>query len=117
MKKMLTLATLVACFALHEAKAQNVNGVRLSDIHADYIELSAEEQVFSRKIYVVFHYGQKSTNRADDLVKDDNGKNMEFNAVLELVNKMKNYGYELFQAYAEQYGKESSITKYILKRK
>lgn len=70
MKKIMTLATVVACFALFDAKAQNVNGIRFSDIRADYVELSQDRQIFSRKVHVIFEYGQKATRESEAYVKD-----------------------------------------------
>ncbi|WP_421945262.1 hypothetical protein [Pedobacter sp.] len=117
MKKITSLATVVACFALLSAKAQNVNGVRLSDIHADYVEIKGSVRPFSDKILISLEYGQVVGEFNDVVVKDDAGKRMEFNSVLDFVNKFKNYGYEAFQVYSEQSGKDSSRPVYFMKRK
>lgn len=117
MKKITALATVVACFALFSAKAQNVNGVRLSDIHADYVEIKSSVRPFSDKILISLEYGQIVREFNDVVVKDDASKRMEFNSAIDFVNKFKTYGYELFQAYSEQYGKDSSKPVYLMKRK
>ncbi|WP_231460425.1 MULTISPECIES: hypothetical protein [unclassified Pedobacter] len=116
MKKITALATAVACFALFSAKAQTINGVRLSDIHADYVEIKGSGKLFSDKILISLEYGQIVTEFNDVVVKDDAGKRMEFNSTIDFINKFKNYGYELFQVYSE-HGKDSSNAVYVMKRK
>ncbi|MCZ4223730.1 hypothetical protein [Pedobacter rhodius] len=117
MKKLFVLATAVACFAFSGAKAQNVNKVKLTDINSPYIEISEDTQPFSNKIGIRLEYGQKVDYSDDNLIRDDNGKRIGFNSLLDCANKMKNYGYEIFQAREVQNGKDSSYTKYLLKRK
>lgn len=116
MKKIITLATIVACFALSDAKAQNVNGVRLSDIHVDYIELRA---VYNRSdTYIAkLDFGQKIKRDKDLNIRDDDGNDLLFNSSVDCINKLKGYGYELFQTYVSLVGKETTRPVYILKRK
>lgn len=42
---------------------------------------------------------------------------MEFNSALDFVNKMKIYGYELFNSYAVNYRDDNIHKFYVLKRK
>lgn len=117
MKKSITLAAIVACFALGNAKAQTINGIKLADLKEEYLEVEAFRQAFSEKIFIWLEYGQKSKNRETSTVKDERGRNLEYNSVIDFVNKMKAYGYELFQVYAVNSTANSSASKYILKRK
>jgi len=116
MKKLLIAAALASCFGLSNAKSQTVNGLRLSEIRADYIQLRGNKRTFSDKFQIGLEYGQNTQNEENIYIKDDKGKKMEFESTLEFVNKMKNYNYELFQVFSERDG-DSSITVYVLKRK
>lgn len=109
------LATVVACFALSGAQAQNVNGVRMTDIHAEYLSLSVNP-VFGDAYTVYIDYGQKFKRYKERLLKNDEGKDLTFNSPMDCVIKFKNYGYELFQVYSE-HGKDSSNAIYVMKRK
>ena len=115
MKKLFILAALAACFAF-SVQAQTVNGIRLSEIKADYIELSAIKNGFSEKTWIMLEYGQKTWDNQDVYVKDDAGKKLEFNSAIDGVNQMKNYGYELFQVYSLSSGGDFQ-KYYVLKRK
>jgi hypothetical protein len=116
MKKLTLFAAAAACFAFSQLKAQNVNGVRLSDIHSEYIELKPVYNGSDTYISLL-DYGQKIKREKELIVKDDNNKELLFNSAMDCVNKLKNYGYDLFQTYSVQNGKESSQKIYVLKKK
>lgn len=117
MKKLWITAAAAACFALSAAKAQTVNGIRLTELKADYIEVSAVSSTFEDKLWIKLEYGQKVSALNDACIKDDNGKRLEFNSAIDGVNKLKNYGYELFNIYTRQIDKDSNNPIYVLKRK
>jgi len=117
MKKVLILVTLVAGFASADVKAQTVNGVRLTDINANYIQVREIKRTFAQKVFVSVEYGQIADDLNNTCIKDDLGKKMEFDSALEFVNKAKSYGYELFQVFSERQLKSDSKAVYVLKRK
>ncbi|WP_199118578.1 hypothetical protein [Pedobacter sp. ASV28] len=118
MKRTILLATMFACFAFGKASAQTINGVNLADLKEEYIEFHAFKQSFGGKMLIWLEYGQKvHDDRQAAIVKDERGKNMEFNSAVDFINKMKAYGYELLQAHTVS-SREDNVTKYyILKRK
>ncbi len=112
------LVILASCLSLRQAKAQMVNGVKLSEITADYLEITAIKRTFSDKIWISLEYGQKVWDLNDNTyIRDDNRKEMEFNSALDCVNKMKSYGYELFQVYSVKNVETDGRKYYVLKRK
>lgn len=117
MKKLIISAAVAACFALPNAKAQTVNGVRLSEIESSYIEISPIRFTFNKNVFIRLEYGQKVDNNQDVLIKDDNGKDMAFNSALDALNKLKNYGYELFNVYTDQVDEDTSRPVYVMKGK
>nr|RZJ43568.1 MAG: hypothetical protein EOO19_12850 [Chryseobacterium sp.] len=117
MKKLLISAALAACFALGNAKAQTVNGVRVSEIKCDYIQVKSVKRTFSDKVFISLEYGQNVPHIEDSYVKDDNGKRMEFDSALQFVNSLKHSNFELFQVFSEQAGADYSRHVYVFKRK
>lgn len=109
-------ALFAAGFALPGAKAQSVNGLRLSELRAEYIEIKSYKRVFSDDVLITLEYGQLVRSIDDLVIKDDLGKRMFFNSAIDFVNKMKSYGYALFQGYSEQDGKDTGRSVYVLKR-
>jgi hypothetical protein len=116
MKKLiLSVALAIGCFA-YEAKSQTVNGIRLTEIKADYIEIRVVKKSFSEKVFISLEYGQKVFDlNANTYIKDDNRKDLEFNSLIDAVNKLKSYGYELFQVYTIQ-DDSTNNRRYVLKR-
>ena len=112
MKKLIVFSAIAVCLAFAEAKAQTVNGVRLSEIRADYIEVSEFKRPLIDKIFIYLEYGQKIDDaRKNAVIKDDDGKDLEFNSLIDCVNRLKSYGYELFEVYT------NGVKYYVLKRK
>ncbi len=118
MKKLIVLSAIAACLAFSEVKAQTVNGVRLSEIRAEYIEISEFRRYLGEKTFIYLEYGQKiEFARANAVIKDDDGKDLEFNSLIDCVNKLRNYGYELFETYVLKYNEGNPVKYYILKKK
>ena len=117
MRKLILAAAIAACFGLSRAKAQNVNGVKLTEIHADYIQVRATKSFLADKQWIALEYGQKVGDNSELYIRDDNDRKLEFNSAIDAVNKMKAYGYELFSVYTEQLSTDSNRPVYVLKRK
>ena len=118
MKRTFLLATTFACFAFGKASAQTINGVKLAELKEPYLEFNVFKQTMSSKLFVWLEYGQKVNNdRQAAIVKDDNGKNLEVSSAIDFMKRMKEYGYELFQAYAVGDGSDNTSKFYVLKRK
>ncbi|WP_412467033.1 hypothetical protein [Pedobacter sp. KLB.chiD] len=117
MKKLTLAVAMAACFWLSDAKAQNVNGTKLTDIHVDYIQIRSIKSFLADKQWIALEYGQKTGDYSELYIRDDDDKKLEFNSAIDGVNKMKNYGYELFSVYTEQIDKDTNRPVYVLKKK
>ena len=108
---------IVSCLAFTSVKAQIVDGVKLSDLKEPYLEVSEYRRLLGNKTFIALDYGQKKDENGfqEVVVRDEKGKYLEYNSVIDFVNKMKPYGYELFQAYSVS--SENSWPRYILKKK
>lgn len=119
LKQQLMLKLAIAfCVTFSTVKAQTVNDVKLSDLKEDYLEVTQYRQLLSEKTFIAVDYGQKkdANNFREAVVRNEKGKYQEYNSVIDFVNKMKPYGYELFQVYVVVSGEDSKPT-YVLKRK
>ncbi len=118
MKRLILSLAIASCFAISKVKAQTINDVKLSDLKEEYLEVSEYRKFLGEKIFISVDYGQKknNTNIRDLVVKDEKGNYLEYNSVIEFINKMKTHDYELFQVYSLTTG-ENALPKYILKRK
>ncbi|MBN1989417.1 MAG: hypothetical protein JW783_08485 [Bacteroidales bacterium] len=116
MKKLL-LAFAIAISAL-AIKAQTVNGIPLDKIDVTYIDIVEYRKFVSDKVNIQLDYGQRShiLYNEERFVKDENGKDMEFNSMMDALNFLSKYGYEYIDSYVTR-SKESSTSHFLLKRK
>lgn len=118
MKRTFLLAAMLACFAYAKVSAQTINGIKLSDLKEEYLEVSAFERTFSTKQFIFLEYGQNVRDNFDaGIVRDDKGKPLPFNSLLDFVNQMKKYDYEVSEVFAVRDGDGRVKKFFILKRK
>lgn len=117
MKKLIAIVAIATC-CFGMAKAQTVNGVKLNELNAAYIELREVKPFLSKKVWIRLEFGQKVLdNHKNAYIKDDNDQPLAYNSALDCVNKMMEYGYELFQGYYFKTDEDHHQKIYILKRK
>ncbi|MDX9854410.1 MAG: hypothetical protein RBS81_11560 [Tenuifilaceae bacterium] len=116
MKKL--LLTLIITISALAAKSQTVNGISLDKIDATYIDIVEYKKFVSDKVNILLDYGQRShiIYNEEQFVKDKNGKDMEFNSIIDALNFLSKYGYEYIDSYITV-SKESSTCHFLLKQK
>lgn len=117
MKKILP-ALLALTFVIHSSYAQTVDDVPIKEIGTEYIQIVGREKLLSNKVNVEIDFGQGVPlfgNIKHSVIKDEDGKKMEFNSMVRALNFFSQYGYEFVQAYTTR--DESSNTVYYLMRK
>lgn len=111
MKKLFTLITfafLLCFFAfIQESYAQDVSAKRTEE----YCEVRTSHMIFKRKpvAYVDFGGGEQ-------LLKDEQGKEIKFDSSVAVLNYMNRKGWELVTTYVMIDGGDS-FTYYVMKRK
>jgi len=81
--------------------AQTVSGVALEDIDAEYLSISGS-RVFGGPLRLIVDFGQSLENQENSrfrrLVLGDDGKPLPFNSLMDGLNLMHKYGYELVES-------------------
>jgi len=118
MKKLILMLVITGCIAFSSVKAQTINGIKLSELNSEYLEINSVRQIFGDKTYIVLDYGQQpdANNFRNLIVKDANGKNLAYGSAVDFLNQMKAHAYELFQVYTVT-NSDSSTIKYVLQKK
>jgi len=106
MKKLfLFSAFIVVCCLVH---AQQQNYV--------YCELVGTGKIFSSKVTVQADFGQETTYwKGVDEIKDENGKKIRFNSMVDAMNFMGTKGWEFVQAYVVTESNQS-VYRWLLKK-
>ncbi|MFP3594239.1 hypothetical protein [Chryseobacterium sp. SIMBA_038] len=115
MKKLLILSLIsFSAFAF----AQTVNDVPLKDIDVDYVQIIGTGRSLSTKVNVEIDFGQETKSisfKNGTSIKDEKGRNIKFNSMMDALNFMSANGYAFQFAYTTNDEKDRSIY-YILKK-
>ncbi|MFD2523328.1 hypothetical protein [Emticicia soli] len=97
---------------------QTVNNIPLKDINVEYIQIVGTTKAFSSKVMIDIDFGQRNKlfNFNDTSLKDESGKLIELNSMIDALNFMSKNGYEFVQAYAFNVGGQN-VYHYLMKRK
>lgn len=111
MKKILTLLTVIvfACSVNSFAQAPE------SDVKYVYCEIVGIGKMLSNKVNVQIDFGQASGMFEDTRLKDENGKAVKFNSMVDAMNWMGNDGWEFAQAYVISTGQQN-VYHWLLKK-
>ncbi len=98
--------------------AQTVNNIPIKDINVEYIQIVGTSKLMSTKVTIEIDFGQRNKlfNFNDTSVKDENGKPLELNSMIDALNFMSKNGYEFVQAYAFNVGGQN-VYHYLMKKR
>lgn len=80
-----------------------------------YCELVGTQGVFSSKVTVSIDFGQATGFFSDKTLKDQNGKTIKFNSMVDALNYMGGQGWEFVQAFT--IGEKGSFVYHYLMKK
>lgn len=99
------------------ANAQTVNNVPIKDIEVEYIQIVGTSKFMSTKVTIAIDFGQstKFFSSKGTQVKDENGKNVIFNSMIDALNFMSKNGYDFQTAYAFNVGNQN-VYHYLMRK-
>lgn len=118
MKKIIAFAFYLTIFGLTSVYSQTVNDIPIKDIDVDYIQIVGTSKMLSNKLTIQLDFGQENKffSAKDTQVKDENGKLLVFNSMIDALNFLSDNGYEFVDAYAITVGNQNAY-HYMLKKK
>ena len=102
--KQIILGFLFAIFAQMSFSQVSTNDIKKDSVSITkkyvYCEIVGEESLFSSKVKVDVDYGQNVSFWSQDRrLRDENGKSIKFNSMVDALNYMGEFGWEFVQAY------------------
>lgn len=100
------------CFLIiTSAFSQTVNGIPLKELqaNAEYIRIIQRPVLLSPKIKIDIEYGQLEKNKNTQVIGSD-GFQVQFNSIIEVLNLMSKYGYDLVHS-------NDTTASYLMRRK
>jgi len=99
--------------------SQTINGVELSEIDVEYVRIVGTAKLLSKKVTIQLDFGQETkfwTAAKDTVIKDENGKPLTLNSMIDALNFMGKNGYEFLDSYVITVGSQN-VYHYLLKKK
>jgi hypothetical protein len=81
-----------------------------------YCEVVATGRLLSNKVTIDIDYGEERSIWKDHRVKDDEGKLVKFNSVIDAVNYLGKNGWKLVNAFPISEGSGSKVYHYVFKK-
>jgi len=96
------IAIVLSLFIFNICFTQSVNNIPIKDIDVEYIQIVGTSKLLSNKVTIEIDFGQvdKLFSAKDTQVKDEFGKLLTFNSMIDALNFMSKNGYEFVNAYA-----------------
>ncbi|WP_026629497.1 hypothetical protein [Dyadobacter alkalitolerans] len=100
------------------SSAQSVNDVLIRDIDVEYVQIIGTKKLLSKQVYIEIDFGQRNRifSNKDTYVKDENGKQLVLNSMIDALNFMVANGYEFVQAYAFAVDNGQTVYHYLLRK-
>lgn len=117
MKTILIFTVTLLCFSL--TQAQSVNDIPIKDIDAPFIEILGTARLLSKKVTIEIDFGQevKMFGGMDQIkIRDEEGKNVIFNSMIDALNFFSSNGYKFEQAYTVTEGNQL-VYHYLMSKK
>lgn len=113
---LLTFVLTLSSFAY--SFSQTVNDIPIKDIDVEYIQIVGTAKLMSNKVSIQIDFGQENSywSNKDAIVKDETGKKVEFNSMIDALNFMSKNGYKFVQAYTITVGNQN-VYHYLMKKK
>jgi hypothetical protein len=121
MKKLLLLCFIFITFvSIQNTFSQTVNDIPISQIKekAEYCLIVGTSKILSSDVTIAIDFGQETSMWSNKtlLVKDENGKLMAFNSMIDALNFMSKNGYDFVNAYAITKGNQN-VYHFLLHRR
>jgi hypothetical protein len=101
------------------AFGQTVNDVPLKNLDVDYVQIIGTGRSLSTKVNVDIDFGQETKSisfKNGTSIKDERGRTVKFNSMMDALNFMSANGYAFQFAYTTNDDKDQAVY-YILKKK
>lgn len=118
MQKFILLVLLF--LSVSKLSAQTVNDVPIKDIDVDYVQIVGTSKMFSTKLTIQIDFGQKTkffSTGKETILKDEEGKALDFNSMIDALNFMSKNGFDFVNAYVIMVSNQNVYHYMMRKRK
>ena len=118
MKTINLLIHIILILGISASYAQTVNNKPIKEIDVEFVQIVGTSKLMSNKLTIEIDFGQENKfwSSKDTQVKDENGKLMIFNSMIDALNFMSHNGYSFINAHTVTIGNQN-VYHYLLQKK
>ena len=94
--------SLLFAFGIYFLNAQTINDIPIKDIDVEYIQIIGTSLPFTSKQDIVIDFGRRSKYfkpKTNIIIKDENGKTIDLDSMIDALNFLSNFGFELVSSH------------------
>jgi hypothetical protein len=114
------LILIVTLVSASSVISQTVNDTPIKDIDVEFVQIVGTSKLFKNKVTIQLDFGQSVkffSSGKETQIKDENGKRLSFNSMIDALNFMSKNGYDFVHAYAITIGNQNVYHYLLQKRK
>lgn len=104
----------VMAFLYGPIAAQTINDIPISEINENYIQIVGFQKMMSAKLTISVDLGQARGFGNDNRIKDENGRPLIFESMVDALNFFSKYNYNFVDSYAMSAGNQN-VVHFLLK--
>ena len=119
MKKVNLSIIILLTLGIINSYSQTVNDKPIKEIDVEFVQIVGTSKLMSNKLTIEIDFGQENKfwSAKDTQVKDENGKLMVFNSMIDALNFMSKNGYDFINAHTITIGNQNVYHYLLQKRK
>lgn len=119
MKNLFICMLFLIALGFSNVYSQTVNDVPLKDIDVEYVQIVGTQKLMSTKVIIQIDFGQRTklfSLGKETVLKDEQGKPLDFNSMIDALNFMSENGFEFVSAYTITVNNQN-VYHYIMRKK
>jgi len=112
--------TLLLIFGgVYQAFSQTVNDVPIKDIDVEFVQIVGTSKLLSTQLTIQIDFGQRTklfTSYKETVIRDEQGKPLVLNSMVDALNFMSQNGYDFLDAYALSIS-SSNVYHFLLQKR
>ncbi len=103
MIKTVSITLLLIFGGVYQVFSQTVNDVPIKDIDVEFVQIVGTSKLLSTQLTIQIDFGQRTklfTSYKETVIRDEQGKPLVLNSMVDALNFMSQNGYDFLDAYA-----------------
>jgi len=119
MLKAISTTVFLIFLSVYQGYSQTVNDIPIKDIDVEFVQIVGTSKLLSSQVTIQIDFGQRTklfTSYKETVIRDEQGKPLVLNSMVDALNFMSQNGYDFVNAYALTIG-NSNVYHFLLQKR